>query len=217
MLAACPDPRCDASFDVADEQAWRRVACPRCGALGPAIAAEARRRLAARNIGADLPAIDDDTLVAVLEDLRSVHNVGSIMRSCDALGAATIIMAGITPTPAHPRLAKTALGAEHTVRWVWRHDAIAAVDELRALGVGIVALENTPTATALAGARIDLPAAIVIGNEVAGVSSPVLERADRHLHIPMRGLKTSLNVAVAFGIAAFTIRADPHRHHDRGT
>jgi tRNA G18 (ribose-2'-O)-methylase SpoU len=206
MIAACPDPGCRETFDVAEALGWRRVACPACGAAGPAVPVEVRRRLADRNRSAELPAALTGGVVAVLEDLRSVHNVGSIIRTCDALGVGLVVMVGLTPTPEHPRLAKTALGAERVVPWVWRPDALSALRELHERGMRIVALEDSPSAVPLADACIDPPVALVIGNEVAGISSPVLDAADRHLVIPMRGIKTSMNVAVAFGIAAYAIR-----------
>lgn len=192
---------------MADDLGWRRVACPACGAEGAAVPAEVRRRLEERNRGAELPAAYSSGVVAVLEDLRSVHNVGSIIRTCDALGVGLVVMVGLTPTPDHPRLAKTALGAEKVVPWVWRPDALSAIRELHDRGLTIVALEDSPSATPLGDALIGLPAALVIGNEVAGISSPVLDAADGHLVIPMRGIKTSMNVAVAFGIAAYAIRS----------
>ncbi len=173
--------------------------------------AKVRRELAARAPGSPLPPLSPTALVAVLEDLRSVHNVGSIFRSCDAFAVELVVLAGLTPTPEHPRLARTALGAERTVRWVWRLDAASALAELRGRGIASVALESSPTADVLGEADLPLPVALVVGNEVAGVSSPVLEAADRQLAIPMRGAKTSLNAAVAFGIAAFTLRSRPAR------
>lgn len=206
LVALCTDPGCGGCFAVPAEGAWRRVGCPRCGAEGPAIPAEVRRRLATHEQGA-LPALGSGALVAVLEDLRSVHNVGSILRSADAFAVDLVVMAGITPTPEHPRLVRTALGAERTVPWVWRPNALAAVRELAARGLAILAMEGGAGAEPLTGAPFTLPAALVIGNEVAGVSSPVLAAADRRLAILMRGVKTSLNAAVAFGIAAFAVRS----------
>jgi tRNA G18 (ribose-2'-O)-methylase SpoU len=209
LTIRCARSECSEVISVPVELAWRRVSCPRCGAEGSAIPADVRRRLAERGPGGPLPGLGPQALVAVLEDLRSVHNVGSILRSADAFAVDLVVMAGITPTPEHPRLARTALGAEHTVPWAWRSSALGAVRELARHGLAIIAMEDGAGAEPLAGTRVELPAALVIGNEVAGISSPVLEAADRRLAIPMRGVKTSLNAAVAFGIAAFAARSAP--------
>ena len=116
-----------------------------------------------------------------------------------------VVMCGISATPRHPKLARTALGAEHAVPWVWRPEGATAIGELRARGISIVALEHSAEAVPPQHARLSRPVALVVGNEIAGVSSPVLELADRHVEIPMRGVKSSLNAAVAFGIVAWEV------------
>jgi 23S rRNA (guanosine2251-2'-O)-methyltransferase len=208
ILVACPDPTCGLDFPVPAGLAWRRVACPECGAEGPAIEASVRRRLRSVAATSPLPTVSAGAMVAVLEDLRSVHNVGSILRTCDAFAVELVVMVGITATPEHPRMARTALGAERTVPWAWRADGVEAVRELVDRGVEVVALERTPRATPLAEVRVVRPLALVVGNEVGGVSGPVLARAAMHAAIPMAGTKTSLNAAVAFAVAAWQLGAE---------
>ena len=204
-MVTCPDPACGLDFEVADRMAWRRVNCPTCGAEGAAILAEVRHRLRAGDPGSMLPDIGDDSVIVVLEDLRSVHNVGSILRTCDAFGVDLVIMTGITATSEHPKIARTALGAERVVPWVWRSDAPSAVAQLQALGVDVIALERTDTAVPLDALSITRPFALVIGNEVAGLSGPVLATTPRHVAIPMLGAKSSLNAAVASAVAIWQL------------
>ncbi|RLE36101.1 MAG: hypothetical protein DRJ61_01625 [Acidobacteria bacterium] len=206
ITVTCPDPVCGLEFEVAHGLAWRRVSCPACGAEGAAILAEVRRKLGAENPGSALPKIRENSTVVVIEDLRSVHNVGSILRTCDAFGVDLVVMTGITATPEHPKIARTALGAELEVPWVWRGDGPSAVDELKKLGIEIVALERTNEAVPIDKVHVDRPFALVVGNEVAGVSGPVLAKAARHAAIPMLGSKSSLNAAVACAVALWQFR-----------
>ncbi|WP_412067812.1 TrmH family RNA methyltransferase [Rubrivirga sp. IMCC43871] len=150
-------------------------------------------------------------LVVVAHDLRSAHNVGSVFRTADSAGWARVVLTGFTPTPDHRGVAKTALGAETSVPWTQAdnvHDAIAA---LRAEGYTIAALERTDAAVV----PRDVPArafplALVLGNEVHGVPSDVLAAADLVVGLPQYGVKASLNVSVAFGVAAYGL-AERHQ------
>lgn len=206
IVVSCSDPNCACEFSVENRLAWRRVRCPQCHAQGAAILAEVRNQMRTQGEQASMPTLTSDSVVAVLEDLRSVHNVGSILRTCDAFGVDLVVMTGVTPTPLHQKIAKAALGAEQIVPWVWRPNAVAAVVDLEEQEIPVVALEETETATNLACARIPKPFALVVGNEVAGVSSPVLDRASEVVSIPMLGAKTSLNASVAFGVALWQLR-----------
>jgi len=142
----------------------------------------------------------------VCENIRSLYNVGSIFRTADALGIKKIYLCGFTGTPENPRLEKTALGAEKVVPWEHHRQAWRVVDRLKKLGVQIIALEIVK------GQSIDIkkfkpkfPLAIIIGHEVDGVSKTLLKKSDAIVHIPMKGIKTSLNVAVSHGIGAYEI------------
>ena len=140
----------------------------------------------------------------VLDNIRSAYNVGSIFRTADAARIRHIYITGYTPTPEHRSVAKTALGAEHTVPWSHAPNAFALLDQLRADGVTLAALEQTDTPTHIESVTAErFPLAFVLGNEVSGVQQEILDRCDLALEIPQYGAKHSLNVSVAFGIAAY--------------
>jgi 23S rRNA (guanosine2251-2'-O)-methyltransferase len=147
-------------------------------------------------------------VVVVAHDLRSAHNVGSVFRTADAAGLAHVYLTGITPHPDHRGVAKTALGAQDSVPWTVAEDLDALLADLRAAGTTIAALERAPGAVppedVPAGA---FPLALVLGNEVAGVPESVLAAADLVVGLPQWGVKASLNVSVAFGIAAYGLVA----------
>ncbi|MDX1530812.1 MAG: RNA methyltransferase [Rhodothermales bacterium] len=145
-------------------------------------------------------------LVLVLDNIRSAHNVGSMFRTADAVRAERVICCGYTPTPDHRAVAKTALGAEQTVPWSAEEDVTALLDRLRAAGHTLAALEQTDRPTPLRAVQAEhFPLALVLGNEVEGVQQAVLDRCDLALEIPQYGAKHSLNVAVAFGVAAYAL------------
>jgi tRNA G18 (ribose-2'-O)-methylase SpoU len=145
-------------------------------------------------------------LVVVLENIRSVHNVGAVFRTADGAGFGHIICAGYTPDPSDGRIAKVSLGAEKAISWQRAADAATACADLKKQGFGIIVLETGPQSTDLFAANIPAgPLALVFGHEVMGVSAEVLALADHRLRIPMRGVKESLNVSVAAGIAMYAV------------
>ena len=150
-------------------------------------------------------------LVVVLHNIRSLHNVGSIFRTADAAGVAKIYLCGITGTPldrfgnVRPEVGKVALGAERTVAWEKAARTLNILKKLKAEGDKIFALEQSPNAVPYDRVRFAGKAALVLGNEVAGLPPPILKMADKTVEIPMRGKKESLNVSVAFGIAVFAL------------
>ena len=142
----------------------------------------------------------------ILHNIRSSYNVGSIFRSSDALGISKVYLGGYTPNPEKDRaVCKTALGAEQYVPWetVWHTHKL--ITRLAQQGVTIVALEQSRKSVDLKDYMPTFPMALLIGNEVKGLSSAMLAHADRIVEIPMSGKKESLNVSVAFGIAAYHI------------
>jgi 23S rRNA (guanosine2251-2'-O)-methyltransferase len=151
-------------------------------------------------------------IVVVLDDLRSAYNVGAIFRTADALLVERIVCCGYTPTPDNLAVAKTALGAECAVPWDHAESAAEAIISLRAAGVTIAALEQTDESVSVAAARPEhFPLALVLGNEVSGVDQRVLDLCDLAFEIPQYGSKTSLNVAVAFGVAGYGLMCQlPH-------
>jgi len=142
-------------------------------------------------------------LVVLVDSVRSLWNVGAIFRTADACGVGKVVLAGISGCPPRKEIAKTALGAEKAVAWRYRADATEALREIVAEGYVPVAIETSARAVSLQETDWPERVCLVVGNEVAGISPPVLEACPRHVSIPMRGLKDSLNVAVAFGIVAF--------------
>jgi tRNA G18 (ribose-2'-O)-methylase SpoU len=154
-------------------------------------------------------------LVAILNDIRSVHNVGSIFRTADGAGFEKLYLCGVTPAPLdrfkkiRPDFAKVSLGAENSVAWESTEDIATLVEQLRKEGWWITALEQSGSSVPLvSGALADhQKVALIVGNEVDGVPQKILKLADTVLEIPMFGQKESLNVSVAFGIAAYQLRS----------
>jgi len=148
-------------------------------------------------------------LEVLLDNLRSTLNVGSIFRTADGAGVDHIYCCGTTPTPLHPKIAKTGLGAEGFTPWSYRPNALDLVRQRKQAGVQVIALEAAETAEPLLSLPPmtgGTPALLVVGNEVSGIDPEILAAADHLLFIPMRGQKSSLNVAVAFGIAIYTLQ-----------
>jgi tRNA G18 (ribose-2'-O)-methylase SpoU len=160
-----------------------------------------------------IPALKTKLLV-VVHDIRSVHNVGSIFRTADAAGVCKIYLCGITPAPldrfkeVRADFAKVALGAERSVAWEMAKTTAGVIKQLKKDGYEIFALEQSKRSVPYYSVRLrgDARVAIVLGNEVKGLSPSILRAADRILEIPMLGEKESLNVAVAFGVVAFSLR-----------
>lgn len=141
-------------------------------------------------------------VVVVLDEVRSLNNVGSVFRTADAFRLEGVWLCGITATPPHAEIHKTALGAEETVEWRYEKDTLEAVEELRREGYVICALEQAEGSLSLDRFRPERGRkyAVVIGHEVKGVSQRVVDCSDVCIEIPQRGTKHSLNVSVAAGI-----------------
>lgn len=148
-------------------------------------------------------------IVVVLDDVRSMNNVGSVFRTADAFRLEGLVLCGITARPPHPDIHKTALGAEDSVAWTYAADSVEAVRELRAAGYEVLALEQAHDSVSLetfapqSGVRY----ALVLGNEVRGVRDEVMAEVTTSLEIPQHGTKHSLNVSVAAGIALWQLAA----------
>lgn len=158
----------------------------------------------------DLNRIDVDTfkqapkvpLVMVLDNIRSVHNVGSVLRTADAMRIEAVYMCGITATPPSAEMHKTALGAEDSVAWRYYNDTLQAVSELKAAGYVVLAVEQVEGSLKLGAFKFDPTKryALVMGNEVKGVRQDVVDACDQALEIPQYGTKHSMNVSVTAGI-----------------
>jgi len=144
-------------------------------------------------------------IIAICHNIRSAHNVGSIFRTADAAGVAKIILGGYSAHPPHPKLAKTALGAENSVAFERVWPTWRAIDKLKKAGYRVVALEKTAGAKNIFSFKPKFPLALVLGNETRGLSREILKRCHKIIFIPMKGMKESLNVSVAFGVAIYTI------------
>jgi tRNA G18 (ribose-2'-O)-methylase SpoU len=145
--------------------------------------------------------------MVVLNNIRSLHNVGSIFRTCDGVGVEKLWLCGITGYPPNPRLAQTALGAEREVPWEYRKDVVTLLKELKADGCQIVLLEQMAGSFSYDTFMPQPPACLVVGNEIEGVSSGIIPLCDAAVDIEMAGLKNSLNVSVAFGVVAYHFRS----------
>lgn len=145
---------------------------------------------------------------ALLDNIRSAFNVGAIFRTADAVAISHLHLCGMTAAPDSPRLAKTALGAEKSVRWTYYNNALDAARQLQAEGYQLWAVEGGETAESLFEVTAEPEATIllIVGNELTGIDPDLLDLCDRVLYIPMYGRKSSLNVEVAFGIAAYQLR-----------
>lgn len=141
-------------------------------------------------------------LVMVLDNVRSLHNVGSVLRTADAFRLEEVVMCGITATPPSAEIHKTALGAEDSVSWRYEADTLQAVRQLQERGYVVLAVEQVEGSLKL-GKFEPLPGkryALVMGNEVKGVQQNVVDACDQALEIPQYGTKHSLNVSVTAGI-----------------
>ncbi len=145
-------------------------------------------------------------VIVILDDVRSMHNVGSAFRTCDAFAVEAIYLCGYTPTPPHRDIHKTALGATESVTWQHFSTTTEAVAAAREAGYSIMAVEQAHNSIMLrdldtAGKKT----ALVFGNEVTGVNDAVLSEADGCIEIPQWGAKHSLNIAVSIGVVLWEI------------
>lgn len=141
-------------------------------------------------------------LVVVLDNVRSLHNVGSVFRTADAFLVEAVYLCGITSTPPHAEIHKTALGAENTVNWKYFEDTHVALNALKIAGYTVFSIEQAEGSTLLPDLKLDKSKkhAVILGNEVKGVQQSVVDACDGCIEIPQFGTKHSLNVSVTGGI-----------------
>lgn len=210
-VSVCTSPKCAMRFPCPPGDA-RVGTCPRCehptADLGPYYPpfdhpAEAPNRV---------------ELCGILDNIRSALNVGTMLRAADGACLAHMHLCGLTPGADHPKVAKTGLGAEFQVPWTQHLDATACVQALLDHGWVVWAVESTLRSVPIADAVAELPdrLALIVGNEIAGVDPGLLDMAAAHLHLPMGGTKTTLNVGVAFGAAIYGIRTAERSLHRSG-
>lgn len=157
-------------------------------------------------------------LVLIAHNLRSTHNVGSLLRTADGLGVHKVLLTGYTPYPALPaddprlphiaaklnrQIHKTALGAEQTVDWRYSENVTTVIGQLKHAGYSVAALEQAPGSIALPDFQSPSKLALIVGREVEGIEPEILHACDITLEIPMYGKKESFNVSVASAIALY--------------
>ena len=143
--------------------------------------------------------------ILILDDIRSMNNIGSVFRTADAFKVEKIYLCGITATPPHREIQKTALGADETVTWEYVQDVLSLVKDLQKNGYQVAAVEQVEKSVSLLDfqPQKDEKYAFVFGNEVFGVNQAVVEQADFCLEIPQYGTKHSLNISVTAGVVAW--------------
>ena len=204
QIRQCEEEECHFRFPVVEETTLGDR-CPKCGGKARPINVP----FAAHGVerGKFMPAGVE--LEALLDNIRSVFNVGNMLRTADGAGIRHMHLCGITPTPNNPKLAKTALGAECSVPWTHHRDGLAAAVSLKKRGLRLWALEGGSRSESLFDLRVEPqgpPILLVVGSEISGVDPSILEHCERVLCLPMQGIKNTLNVAVAFGIAVYFLR-----------
>ena len=150
-------------------------------------------------------------MIVVLDNLRSIYNTASIFRTADAVGVGNIMLCGTTPTPvdkwgrSNLAFSKVSLGAELSIKWEYKSNINDGLDKLRTEGYTLIALEQSVNSVDIFTYNPPANIALVVGPERTGMGADVLNKCDTILEIPMFGKKESLNVSVAFGIAAYAL------------
>lgn len=154
----------------------------------------------------DVAGVEKPPIYALLDNIRSLYNVGSIFRTSDGALIRKLYLCGYTPTPPRKEISKTALGSTETIQWEYHQKVEDAAKAAREAGAKICVLEHTTGSKPYFGlTKSDFPLCLVVGNEITGVSPELIASADLAIEIPMHGMKQSLNVSVAYGIAIFEL------------
>ncbi len=153
----------------------------------------------------EFKAQDKNDFVIVLDNIRSMNNVGSAFRTCDAFAAKKLYLTGITATPPHREITKTAIGAQESVDWDYAENTATLLEQLRLEGYALVAVEQTDASISLIDFQPEPSKkyAFIFGNEVFGVSDEALELVDIAVEIPQFGTKHSLNISVCCGVVSW--------------
>lgn len=166
----------------------------------------ANAELERKNID-EFKAADKTPVIIILDDIRSLHNIGSVFRTSDAFLIEKIYLCGITATPPNKEIHKTALGATDTVEWEYEKDILTVLDHLKKENVSLFAIEQVENAVFLHDFQVENKKryALIFGNEVKGVSQEAIKKCDGVIEIPQLGTKHSLNIAVSAGIVIWDI------------
>ncbi|MEK6495175.1 RNA methyltransferase [Myroides odoratimimus] len=155
----------------------------------------------------EFKASEKTPIIVVLDDVRSLHNIGSVFRTCDAFLVEKVYLCGITATPPNKEIHKTALGATETVEWEYAKDVVEVVKSLKDSGVSVQSVEQVENSVMLNDFKISegTKYALVFGNEVKGVNQEVVNLSDGVIEIPQLGTKHSLNISVSAGIVIWDL------------
>ena len=148
---------------------------------------------------------DKRLFYVICDNIRSLENIGSIFRTADALAIDKIYLCGISGKPPHHKISKTALGAEKTIPFEYCRQTWRLIENLKKNKIQVVALEQSKRAILYTKFKPSFPLALIIGNEIKGISKKTLKKVDKIIYLPMHGKKESLNVSVAFGVAGYEI------------
>lgn len=200
----CSNPSCALRFPV-EEDSPLGAQCPLCGEETAFIDAPYPTHVIHTKASSPVH------VEVLLDNIRSLRNVGSVFRSADGAGVAHVHLCGFTPTPAHPKMAKTSLGAEAAVPWTRYPDAVNAARTLRDEGARLWVVDGGEDTRSIfdpsvLASRRTGRLVLVFGHEVSGVDPRVQAHAERTVCLPMMGVKGSLNVSVAMGIVSYVLR-----------
>jgi tRNA G18 (ribose-2'-O)-methylase SpoU len=217
METYCPYLDCHTIYEATapDTLSLFNATCPKCQRLGRVKPLEIIDKLKAKEEKINLHSNQNSLLPGtgqfqvLLEDIRSLWNVGSIFRTADAIGISKLYLCGITGYPPRREISKTALGAEQDIPWTYFCEPLAAVNMLKKSGITIIGLERNNQSINLVKLlkekKVKKPFCLAVGNEVAGLSPELMQSCDYLCDLPMKGKKESLNVASAFAVAAYFI------------
>lgn len=206
----CSNPACSLRFPAPAAPPDSPILCPRC--KNPARPVPTRQDVEQFNPRQEMHP-GHTHLEVLLDNIRSTFNVGAMLRTSDGAGVQKVHLTGITPQPGNPRISKVALGAEFSVPWEYYPNGVKAASDCKRRGLQLWGLEIHPGAVSIFDIPPEIrsqPAVLVAGNEVSGIDPEIQDLCDQFFWIPMQGYKRSLNVAVAFGIAVYTLRYGQH-------
>lgn len=207
----CTNPNCGLHFPAPSADPAKPRLCPRCkNPVQPVPTRETVERYNPRQE----PHPAHPHLEVLLDNIRSTFNVGAMLRTSDGAGVQRVHLCGITPQPGSSRISKVALGAEFSVPWEYHENGVQAATDCLKRGFNLWALEIHPGAVSIFDVPqeiISQPVVLVVGNEVTGIDPGIQALCNQSFWIPMEGFKRSLNVAVAFGIAVYTLRYGSRR------
>jgi len=157
---------------------------------------------------ADFKQQKKDPVIVLLDNVRSLHNVGSVFRTCDAMAVEKLYLCGITAKPPHREIQKTAIGATESVNWEYTEDAITIINSYKRQGYTIISVEQTSNSKALGNYNWkNEKVLLVFGNEIDGVQQKIIDLSDFSLEIPQWGTKHSFNITVSAGIVLWDLKS----------